>query len=393
MIPFFLILMAVVRYRVKIEHSDKGVGFTVKKRLAEYIGRGLIKDVRMEDANNKETYLLIGVKDATLQDSLRQLMENGDDRNSRKYSVKEIVLAGGEKNGNEEKRAETAEARLKRVEQDNELLRANVENLERQAATRPTISSPLEGILCTFDRKSYDLRELIKDEKDQAFLRKVRLGRSENVLLDYCIHNELTTIAVQEDIEKYLAINYESERDALANLKREAENAQQANDYAREIEEGKKHFDLDIRKNILRKIREKNFPEQIRKYEEAAAAFSDRVNKYEMISALRTAYERIKEDIELLLAADQPLPVVFDSTGDTLDIYFPAIRARTEAKTVNALCRDIVDFFPDVKSIEHRFVAYRSDKNKKEKERMIQEVPFTLVVCGFDRITPYILGE
>ena len=390
------------RYNVRITHKDKGVGFTVRDALrnSQKQPHSPIRQARFSgEPSGSETIIEVTVDDTPTREFIRKSIENSGRVPSIPgiYSIESIELLedGAQREG---KRVKELERELGTAQRETARLRDESSKLRQEATHNVKLESPVHGLLAYFDTRRYSPNTMFSDPAEIGFARSVVCEHRENTFEEYASHILGRRIA-KEEIEVALTYNPEKPDDMKA-LRSKYETARAETEFLSTLKEEISGIPASLREDYIRVIEQKNHAETINVYESKVKERQETEKLRGTLEELKTKYTAFSEGFSLLSQAGDEVEVIFaPRKGGELDVYFPFVARNVKAGFIDDLKKELHTYFgsngTDVKPLENRFVAYTISGGKEISDKvghMVEDVPFTLRIAGFNKLIPYRLG-
>jgi len=379
--------MSIIKYLVKVEHKDKGVGYSVKKALknSQKQEHSPIIDARIIGVpSSTSTTIMVSLDDVVATsligqaiDTSGQLPTNGNLKP--KYTIElykdDIAI----------------EPEIQNTTEEIEKKQQKTQFTERQKQ----ITTPLEGMLAYFETTRYVPQQVFDNPEDRDFARMIFTGLKENSFLSYFNHvteREMT----EKEINKTLREELLSE-DELSELKTRFDDARREAEYVVSMKKDP-NVPESLKEPIISMVLEKGTIEIIRDYIEATKEQQKLRVAKEDIADNKKRYDSFKEHLELLDEVGHEFPILFNHEDGALDIYTPFKPEDTSNHLLSELTDELSRMFEGSKPkiLEHDYVAFRIEGATDYSEgikRMVSNVPCSLRLSGVKEIIPYVLGK
>ncbi len=396
--------MANITYVVTIEHTEKGAGFTARTALqnAQRTKGTPVESAKFHgEPTGSCTQIEVVVNDNTLRSYLENTISSSNRMPKGGYSIKSVEL-----------RTEgDALDRYKQLQRSNETVRREVTSLREDNArlrqdlsTRTQVaSSPLEGLLAYFESTYFTPEIILEDPVDVDFASRIWKAEIENTLVNYINHITGQNFS-DEEVEKILSSTFPIptlENDVFA----EYQAAQQELGYLARLKSGDVEIPESVRPELIKILEAKGLSEIVTRYDVLQEEIRNTQAKQETLQRLKTKWGSFSDKIELLSRAGCAVPVIFhynnnnNNNNNGVDLYFPFRSRYVKTGFFEDLRREITIYFEGerarVEPIESKFVAYRvqsDDDCQGRAQRLIEDIPVTMRIAGFNAITPYQLG-
>lgn len=400
--------MGETTYIVTIEHKERGIGFSARTALQNHQKQDSspIKKVTFaKQSTNKKSELSVVLDDQATVDYLTNCIENSGRMPSQKdsYQIKSIKLAekeidNTELNETKTKLANKAKA-IRTLQEENEELRAQLSDIKREE-----IKEPLQGLLLYFDNLDYKADNVLDNSVDSGFLRRVLRGGLENKLVDY-VNHVLGQQLDEVEVEEILQYDLNETNSEFEKAKEEHDKAQEELNFLEKLKDGSSEVPTTIVPSLIENIEAKDHQRTINRYKKLEEEDNKKKELVTKIKRFKSKFEKFSEQIGILLEASEELPVIFYNQKESLEIYFPFIRNSTKTGIINNLGNDLSFSSITLEPLDHKFVAYKTqleidpeNNTQSLDERlnfyissMMEDVPFTLQVAGYNAIKPTIL--
>lgn len=382
-------------YLVRLEHTEKGIGFTAKTALqnAQRTPRSPITQAHFfGQPTGKETTIKVEIEDEPLTEIIRRTIETSGrmPNDSRLYTIEDIQFyKDGNENNEVESRREAIQRELTAVREENARLRQDGMN------KRADITTPLDGLLAFFETKSYVPESPLEDFTDLDFARRVLSGGTQNTFSSYASH-VLGKDLNANDVAKLLAYKLKDQNETDS-AHASYETARKELAYLDKLRTEESDIPESLRADYIRIIEAKNHPAAIQEHEKIIREEKETQTKQEKLLQLQKKYAAFSEQLSLVNEAGSTIPVIFNFSEKSLDLYFPFITRDMKKGFMDDLESELKTFFFDatVARKDHTFVSYNvqgSNNTSEGYEHLLHDTPTTLRVAGFDKIIAYRLG-
>lgn len=389
--------MADIKYLVKIEHhKSRAPGVTAKQALDNCVRNNKSPITRAQlipDHGNKETKIEVIIQDSPLEEIIRRSIEKSGrmPTTNGTYSIEEISFQEVIQIGEKEPSSiyETDETEINRLREENELLK---ELTEKSVSGAPT---PLLGLLSYFNTTNYSLNTIFEEGDNLDFAIEVMHGKRESSFRDYV--NFVTKENYdEEEIQKRLTSNTSSLEESLKELTEFCKTARDEQKYLKNTLEGISDVPNSIKEEIVSLLRSRKNPERIQEYETEIQRKKEEIEESTNIKRLKEKYNKFYGNLELITEASSCIPVIFNYSNDSLDIYFPFKEENSDKNLLSKLSEEIKNIFNEsfISTIENNYVSYRIENpldSRKRIAKFVEEIPLVLKISGYNCINPCII--
>ncbi len=391
--------MAELKYRITVEHKEKGVGFTAKEALqnAQRQGHGPVVQAKFHKPPcSSGTELEVTVDDSMLTETLVQMIENSGRMPTinGSYRITEVNLLSEEafesEKANLEKLLNSSNREVSRLTDDNAALRRELGDAKR------VIESPLNACLSYFDTLHFSSDMLLDDAADISFARRVLSNDLENCFVNY-VNHILGTRLDDEEVAELLEFDSENELAVTSELETAYFIAKSELEFLEKVRSGDAGIPESLLEDTVNVIEGKGHDKTIAEYDSLVAKCSNKKKLHAKIFGLKNNYDTFSEHLDLLESDGLPIPAIFQEIEGGIQIYFPFKSRNAKAGFINDLRREICKYFrtEDVSVIDHNFIGYDVkliDGRRDYVPQFTEDIPFTLQLLGHNIITPYRLG-
>jgi len=383
-----------LRYIIRLLHDDKGIAYTAKTALqnASKQPTNSIRSAQfLGQPTGKKSEHVVTIDDSGIKEIIQKTLENSGrmpKTGDIKWSIESIEREGDD---SEKLRYELEglTKKLRIVEGESASLRGKLNE------ERADIHSPLEGVLAYFDTLRCSAEPVMSDAVDISFAQRFLNEEVDNSLADYVSHN-LGRIVTVEEIKG--AMTYSGDKDEeMEELEISHAEAIVQLAYLDKLRKGITDVPESLRKDTIRLIEAKRPDEIVEKYEAKQMELEERDQFKTTIRRLQGNHDRIRESLEALSEASQRVPVVFNSSEEGLEIFFPFRTRLVSSGLVGDLSQDISQRVENgnVLPLDSRFVAYRLEGDYDYSsviESIVEDVPLSLRLTGYDSIDAIRIG-
>lgn len=384
--------MADLKYKIKISHRDKGLGFNAKTALqnAQRQETSPIKQARFSgQPSSSNTNIEVTVDDVTLRDIITNTINSsGMMPKGGLYTIEGVELQEEDNSRMKDLQRESGalHRQLKTLREENAELRQSL------TRNRAEVNTPLEGLLAYFETTNYSPEVILEDSTDLDFAQRVFSGDIENNFVNYANH-VLGESLSEEEVERVLAY----EPDEMPELHSRYETAMKELGFLEKLKSGKTEIPETLCATYIEVIEEKGHDETIREYESRVQEQKEVMLKQGKLKQLKGKYDSFSEQIDLLTQASGEVPVIFHLGENNVEVYFPFRVRDVKAGFIEDLRKEVETYFENatVGYLDSKFVAYRVNGGEGFTEgvdHLVEDTPVTLRVAGFNTIVPYRLG-
>jgi len=395
--------MADLKYIVRITHKEKGIGFVTRDALrnSQKQPHSLIKKAAFaEESSTERTVLEVTVDDGHIGNFIRNTIEKSGRMPSGQgnYSIDSIEFV---EESISRERVKELEKNLGSTQRQLGALRDENGKLKHEAGSKKIeIGSPVEGLLAYFETKKYLPELIFEDPAEIGFARRVVCEHTGDTFEEYANHMLGRRVA-QEDIEA--ALSYKSEEpEELKGLKTKYDIAKSEMHFLAKLKEGSQEIPESLRGDYIKLIEAKGHDETIKEYEGKVKERQETGKLKDTIEKLKERHSAFSENFGLISQAGNEVEVIFAArNGDKLDVYFPFVARNMKAGFIEDLKKELQAYFEqgsivEARQLENKFVAYSltgiNDITGKISHVM-DDVPFTLRIAGFNKVVPYRIGK
>lgn len=389
-----------VKYEIRLEHADKGIGFLAKRALqnAGKQGHSPIDSVRIVNPTSTESRIIVALSSDKNEECLRTILEKSGIMPSipgtwHIVSIEQILDGARVERVNDPEEIETSGVPQLVWQGQGEVytLKARIDEILQ------TFQDPVKCLLNHFERLNYVPSFILEEKTDLLFARNVFQHRSENTFLSY-LNFATGESYTQQGLDTFLAFDHVSANGRLDELEKIVSEGREEQEYLSRIERGEISVPKRILTTIKKAVKESHYERTVQEYEQVKSEVEAKYDKKTRAEKEKEKYPSLSEKIELLQQASSALPTIIHFTNDSLELYFPFNSRQVKAGFSHDLISEVKEYFSgaNVAQKDHTFIAYNitGDREvlKSGVEKLHNSLPFTLRLTGFDRIIPYQIG-
>jgi hypothetical protein len=380
--------MAELVYIVKVEHKEKGIGYSVKDALqnAQRQDSSPIKEARIIGVpSSSHTNIRVTIDDVVATAVIEQAIRKSGrlPSNGKLYPGINIELQ------NENVTAQEIYHDLQKTNGHTPLTREN------SVVPKIEINTPLEGLLGYFSNTRYAPQVLFDNENDIEFAKLLFDGKRENTFVDY-VNHALNKNLTQKEINKILREEVLNEEE-IAEITSKYEIARKEVEYVINMKNNPEVPET-LKEDIQRIVQQNGSIEIVRDYVHTMKEQSELIKLKNMLSEVKEKYQTFSDQVALLNEAGQEMPVIFSINSNSVDIYLPFRSQNINSDLVDEIAVELFSNFDgdSIHYLEGDFIGYKirsSPSIAAGISKTIDNAPVALKLAGLKGIIPYVIGK